>query len=415
MESVGPEPFLIAALLGGVVGGLSGLVPGLHANTIAALGLVLALEGLAPSGATGAFLLAALGAWTFTTAVPLVVLGVPEGESAPALLPGQRMARQGRARQALQASATGSLVGLVLGAASGLALAHVLTLHDATGMLTAATPWVAGGALVVLVLTDPAGPLRALALAGLAGWLGAAALSLQLTSPLGLPATPLMPLFIGLFGLPALLGAARAAPPREPIPRPDGLPIRPRPGAERIHPVGPALGSTLGLAAGTFSGFTAGPATAVATLVRRGSDAELLATTSAVNTSAACVATAMLHAASRTRTGVHAAHLALAPPTPGLDQLAVLLGQLATGGVAGLLLLALATARAPALAATVPRLARWLIAPWLGLIVLFTGWPGLVVTAAAWSVAHLAPPLGARRSLLMASLLVPAVVRGLIG
>jgi MFS family permease len=96
-------------------------------------------------------------------------------------------------------------------------------------------------------------------------------------------------LFIGLFGLPALVHAARAgAPPAQIETLVDRSP----------DPPGPApglLGSGLGLLAGTFAGFTSGPATAIAAVARRGSDRDLMATTAAVNTSAVCVATGMLH------------------------------------------------------------------------------------------------------------------------
>jgi TctA family transporter len=103
---------LSLALAGALVGGFAGLVPGLHPNTLAAGALALDARHPLPALPAVAFLLAALGAWTFTAAIPLVVLGVPEGEQAPALHPGQRLARRGHAERALTASATGSLTGL---------------------------------------------------------------------------------------------------------------------------------------------------------------------------------------------------------------------------------------------------------------------------------------------------------------
>lgn len=395
------------ALAGGAIGAGAGLVPGLHPNTIATGALLVALEGwLTPERAIP-LLSGMLGAWTFANAIPLVVLGVPDGDDAPALLPGQRLAQDGKAAEAIHASARGSVTGLVAGAALALVLAWSMARVDLEPALQAATPWIQGGALLVLVATDPAGPVRALVVAVLAGALGHGALSLPVSSPIGLPATPLAPLFIGLFGLPALANAARSGPPREPFP---GTKIR----RVRIPGHAPGLvGSALGLLAGTFSGFTSGPATAVAVLVRGGRPASVLATTAAVNTSAACVATAMLHAATRTRTGVHATQLALAVPDPSVAALAASLTALALGGVLGLAAMVLAARSADPIAGTVPRIAPALVVVWLAVIGAQTGLAGFGIAAAAWTSARAASALGTRRSVLMAALLVPGLLDAL--
>lgn len=396
-------------MAGAALGAGAGLVPGLHPNTLATAVLLVGLGGSTLPGPGASLLLAGLlGAWTFANAVPLIVLGVPDGADAPALLPGQRMARDGNAEAALTASARGSLHGLLAGAGAALALAWAFTSLEPDGLVQAATPWVQGIALVVLVATDPAGLASATLAAAMAGALGLAALGAPVASPLALPATPLAPLFIGLFGLPALRNAMRAGAPPAPIQR--LVQDRPEPPGP-----GPAvLGSGLGLLAGTFAGFTSGPATAIAVLVRRGRDAAVLATTAAVNTSAVCVATAMLHAAGRTRTGVHAAQKALAPPEPGLPGLPRALAGLAVGAVLGLALLALAARAWRTLAAWIPRAAPILLVAWALLVGLQTGALGFLVAAAAWSVARAAATLGARRSVLMASLLVPGLVDTLL-
>jgi TctA family transporter len=397
------------ATVGGLTGGLAGLVPGLHPNTLAAGALAVEARWGLPALPTIAFLMAALGAWTFTSALPLVVLGVPEGELAPALHPGQRLARGGHAEEALTASATGSLAGLALGVPAALAIAHLLTAPGARAAIQAATPWVAGIALLVLVASDPAGPPTAALVALAAGLLGHVGLAVPVTSPLGWPATPLLPLFIGLFGLPALVHAARSPPPdHEPLPGEDGHVPTP---ARR----GPIVGSLLGLVSGVFSGFTAGPATAVAAQVGHQRETSLMATVGAVNTASVCVATGVLHALQRPRTGVHAARLALAWPIPGWDALVGDLAAMATGGLVGLVGLGLACRHAEALAAHVPGLARGLVVPWLVGIGLFTGWAGGLVCLAGWTLARAAHAAGARRSLLMATLLGPALVRGLTG
>lgn len=418
-----PVAALAWAALGAVLGAGAGLVPGLHPNTLATGVLLVALDGATgatpvgtaaaagfhTSGAWAVPLLSGLlGAWTFANAVPLIVLGVPDGDDAPALLPGQRLARDGKVPEAIHASARGSLVGLAAGSLAALALAWAIARYEPASLIQQATPWVQAVALVVLVATDPAGPIRAGLVAALAGALGLAALGTSVSSPIGLPATPLAPLFIGLFGLPALTHAARAGDP-EATPAWEGR-------VRRVRTPGTGsglVGTGLGLFAGTFAGFTSGPATAIAVLVKRGRDEHVLATTAAVNTSAVCVATAMLHAAGRTRTGVHAAQLALAPPAAGLAPLASSLAAVALGGVVGLVLLALASRGAGPISRAVPRIAPVLAVAWIAIIGLQTGLAGFLITAAAWATARTGAALGSRRSVLMASLLVPGLVDAL--
>jgi len=391
-----PLAGLAWAAAGAALGAGAGLVPGLHPNTLATGALLVGLDGGAPARAASLLLGGVLGAWTFANAIPLVVLGVPDGEDAPALLPGQRMAREGHARAALRASARGSLVGLAFGCAAAVAIVLAVERADPDGLVQAATPAVQALALAVLVGTDPVGPARASLVAGLAGALGVVALDLPVASPLGLPSTPLAPLFIGLFGLPALVHAARAgAPPAEigtlvdRSPRPPG----PAPGL---------LGSGLGLVAGTFAGFTSGPATAIAAVAWSGSDRDLMATTAAVNTSAVCVATGMLHALGRTRTGVHAAQRALAAPPPGTAGLPLALAAMA-----------IAARRWRPIARLVPRLAPALVVGWAGLVLVQSGLVGLAIAGAGWACARAAAALGTRRSVLMACLLVPGLAQAL--
>jgi len=395
------------ALAGGLAGALAGTIPGVHPNTLAAIGLVLHAQGTVPGPPTAALLVAALGAWTFASAIPLVVLGVPEGESAPALLPGQRMAHDGNARQALAASAKGSLVGLVLGAPIAFGVALALELPGSVDALQTATPIVAMLAVTVLVVLDRAPLPNALLVATLAGTVGYLALDQPVRSPMGWPATPLMPLFVGLYGLPALTRAARSEPIDDPVPttRPD----RPsKPGA-----LGPTLGSLLGTLAGSFAGFTAGPATAIAASIQRQRPAGTLATMSSVNTASVCVASAMLRGAGRTRTGVHAAQKALVPGGGTLAHLATDLAHVALGGAVGVAMLALLARHADDLPDVMRKASGLLVVPWIAGILLFTGWLGALVCAAAWATARLGAIADTRRSLLMTALLVPAGLQSL--
>lgn len=100
---------LLAAAAGTLLGCATGLVPGLHPNTLAAL-----LAGVLWLGPTGAVLLVtAAVAHTFLNVVPSLVLGVTDPDLALSVLPGHALVRRGQGQDALLASAHGSLLGLL--------------------------------------------------------------------------------------------------------------------------------------------------------------------------------------------------------------------------------------------------------------------------------------------------------------
>jgi TctA family transporter len=115
--------------LGTAAGVATGLIPGLHVNTVAAM--VLAFQGVLMSTATALFLWAApspedlllivaalvvgnVVSHTFLDYIPSIFLGAPEGETALSVLPGHRMLLQGRGFEAIRLSAQGSLTAALL-------------------------------------------------------------------------------------------------------------------------------------------------------------------------------------------------------------------------------------------------------------------------------------------------------------
>ncbi len=91
---------LLSWILGGaILGSVSGLVPGLHANNFALLlaGFATAVPG--PPLYVGCAMLAAGVVHTFLNAVPAMALGVPDAEMAITALPGHRMVLEGEAQK----------------------------------------------------------------------------------------------------------------------------------------------------------------------------------------------------------------------------------------------------------------------------------------------------------------------------
>jgi putative membrane protein len=215
MEPLGPrlalDPASTAAALAFVFGGValgaaSGLIPGLHVNTLALLLASVAPAVPGPPRLVGAAMLAAGVVHSFLDAVPALALGVPDPAMAATALPGHRLVVAGRGREAIRLSALGS--GLAVAFAVPLAVPVTTAMTAAYPTVRAHLPLVLGGVTAALLLTERS--VRAF-VGGAAGFLGSAALGhatldLSPTAPLDAGGM-LTPLFAGLFGAPILLEA----------------------------------------------------------------------------------------------------------------------------------------------------------------------------------------------------------------
>lgn len=253
---------IIAGLAGSAVGSFTGIVPGIHVNTAAALmtaGQPLFAEiasGLVPSEQMPVLIacciMSASAAHSFVDFVPSAFIGVPDADESLSVLPGHRLLFEGRGMAAVRAAAVGSAVGAVAALALAVPL-QWLMLHGALRVMDGIT-------LSVLVLVSAviclASRRRALSLAlmlftGVLGYT-ATGMGLPCSGIMG-EGTLLFPLLAGLFGLPPLLDRAPRG--RVPPQADDGRdPVGPGPGLR---------GVLAGVVAGWFPGITA---TAGATL-----------------------------------------------------------------------------------------------------------------------------------------------------
>lgn len=117
------------ALIGTMVGIITGLVPGIHVNLVASISvscqsllalLVLLLFGWSePSEIEIVILMCSLVvgnlvSHTFLDFIPSIFLGAPEGDTALSVLPGHRMLLEGKGYQAILLSAYGSIFSFLL-------------------------------------------------------------------------------------------------------------------------------------------------------------------------------------------------------------------------------------------------------------------------------------------------------------
>ncbi|MEM3086985.1 MAG: tripartite tricarboxylate transporter permease [Halobacteria archaeon] len=427
------EAFLGALLFGGggaLLGLAAGLLPGLHSNTTAAL-----LASLAPAAAAGlpappetaalwlaCAIVAAAVTETFATFIPATFFGAPDEGTALVTLPGHRMLMEGRGYEAVALSALGSLGAVAVG--FGLLIPFRLLVGppvDGYGTLRAALLPLLAGITALLILTDhdvlrPRGPLWAAAVFLLSGALGMVALDLPTPGLLGPWGSPLMPLLLGLFGLPALL-ASSDRPPEVP-PQSLGEPrISPGPAAASV-----ASGTLWGALMGFLPGVTSAQATVLAMLARRRREPEqVILTLSAVNTANALFVLAAYFTILRPRSGAVVSISHFLPPEPwsGLAPPAPLAGLLAAVVVASVVgyfaVRWMGRNLAPLMARVSYRaLSRGLLAALVLLTLLLTGPVGLAILAPATAVGMLPPRVGVRRTHAMGVLLLP-VMLGLAG
>lgn len=381
------------------LGTVSGLVPGLHANTMAMLLAAAAPIAPGPPRLVGAAMLAAGVVHTFLDVVPALALGVPDPAMAVSALPGHRLVLGGRGREALRLSALGS--GLAVLLAIPLALPITLGMQRAYPTLRAHLPLVLVCVVAMLVLTERTlwGKLGGAAVSAGAGVLGLLTLDISPAAPLDAGGI-LVPLFAGLFGAPVLVEALGGAG----VPEQDDAALATTPRAVA------GLG-LLGTISGAIVGYVPGVSSAVAATLalvavpgRYGARGFVVAT-SGVNTANSVFALFALVALGSPRTGVL---VALDRSGAPLD-VPLLLASIALAAAVGYVLVPLLGDRYLALAGRVSSVKLSLSV--LGLLVvlsgLFAGAIGVVVLLVASALGLVPARVGARRAHLMGVLLWP--------
>lgn len=390
--------FIVAGI---AMGTLSGLTPGIHANTFA-LGLAAIAPSIpGPPRLVAATMLAAGTTHTFLDVIPALALGVPDPTMAPSALPGHRLVLGGRGREALRLSALGS--GLAVAFAVPLAVPITLGMQHLWPFLRDHLSIVLGAVVLAMILGERSyrAALGAAIGIGASGALGL--LTLPLDPPAILPVGGMLaPLFAGLFGAPILLDSIGGAG----VPPQDDATVA---GSPR-DVAGVAL---LGTISGAIVGFVPGVSSAVAAtgalaaLSNRGARAFVVAT-SGVNTATAIYALFALVTLGSPRTGVMVAVEGAGLPI----DLPLLLVSIAFASAIGVALVPTVGDRylrtVGRLDAT--RLAVSLLVALTILAFAFAGPIGVGAFGAAAIVGLIPPRLGARRVSLMGVLLVPNIL-----
>lgn len=389
---------LLAIAVGVALGTISGLTPGIHANTFA-LGLAsIAAAVPGPPRLVGAAMLAAGTTHTFLDVVPAMALGVPDPAMAASALPSHRLVIEGRGREALRLSALGSGAAVVL--AVPLAVPITLGMVRLYPALRAHLSAVLVLVAVALVVSESGHAARigaALALVA-SGGLGAVTLPVAPDGVLSV-GSMLMPLFAGLFGAPVLIESIGGAG----VPPQDDATIAL---SRRTVGVVALVGTVAGAIVGYVPGVTAAIAATGSLAVLSGSGPrEFVVATSGVNTATAVFALFALVALGTPRTGVLVAFDSTDAPLA----LGLLLSSVGIAATAGFVLVPVVGDRYLAVVGKLDttRLAIGVLVVLVVLAWLFAGPVGVAAFSAATAIGLVPAKFGARRANLMGVLLVP--------
>lgn len=208
---------LYMAILGAAIGTFSGLVPGIHVNTLAALMLAgyPFLKGLfspfIPSDllplCVASCIMSASIVHSFVDYVPSVFIGAPDPDDIISALPGHRLLLEGRGMAAVRSAAIGSCVGSCVSIVIAIPLQLIL-LSGLSDYLDSITSIVLISVILLMILHEKeyAGMAWCTAIIFISGLLGLACMDLDIPGDglLG-EGTLLFPMLTGLFGMPALL------------------------------------------------------------------------------------------------------------------------------------------------------------------------------------------------------------------
>ena len=184
---------ILAILIGVSAGTITGLVPGIHVNTVTVLLLSSSTFFLLYTSPLilAIFIVSVAITHTVTDFIPSIFLGAPDEDSFLSILPGHQLLLKGRAYQAVVLTLYGSLTALII-----ILLFTPIFLY----VLPIIYPYIQRIMWIILILvsayliySEKDKKLWALIIFLLAGFLGLASLNINIREPL-------LPLLTGLFG-----------------------------------------------------------------------------------------------------------------------------------------------------------------------------------------------------------------------
>ena len=315
--------FVAAGIVFGIV---TGLIPGLHVNTVCAvlLGMVVSGKIVTEPLSLSVFIFSLAITHTFLDFIPSILLGVPSEDTVLALLPGHRMVLEGYGPEAIKLTLVGSIGCLLMSL-----LLFPLLLSSVPILYAAIEPYMGllllACSLFLITIEKGTQKFWSLLIFSLSGILGLIVLRSSLFQ------NPLLPLLTGLFGMSLLLMTIKN---RVTVPaqHPGTLRV-----SRRTMAKGIASGTIAGAVVGFLPGF--GPSQAAVmsrVLTNQKNNKEFLITLGGINTANSFFALVALLTIGKKRSGAVAAISELM--TVDLDSVLVLLSAGLLAGVLSLII-----------------------------------------------------------------------------
>ncbi|MBL7205988.1 MAG: tripartite tricarboxylate transporter permease [Candidatus Aenigmarchaeota archaeon] len=391
---------LIFSLFGCFLGIITGIIPGLHVNTISLLLIPLSLT-INPYFIAVAIIAMAIS-HTFFDFIPSIFLGAPEDSTALAVLPGHKMLLEGRGLEALYLTVIGGLFSVLITFILFPAFIFFIPLFYQN--IHIYIHWILLTMAVVLIATERKIKkiLQASFIFILSGTLGYITLNSYI-----LPSHMIMfPLFTGLFGMNNLLISLNRGTviPEQNLKFPNikkGLSL-----------LGIVKGLFSGVIVGTLPGVGASQAAILTQqITRRKNHKEFLVSIGAINTIVALFSLISLYTISKPRSGAAIAVQQILPNF-SFNELILLFGvAVFTAGISSFILLKLMRKLITGLQKiNYGMLTIIIIFFLLGLTTILTGPIGLFILWVSTSIGLLAPLFGVRRSSAMGVLILPLII-----
>lgn len=191
---------LISIFISIIIGAITGLIPGIHSNLLAAILVTLAplFSGIISPITVAVSIITIAIIHLFVSAIPTVLLGVPDSEKIVTILPNHRLLLEGRGYEAIMLNSAGTLAAIVLSCAIGILF--MMVIENTYRQIEWLIGWILIGITIVLIQREKGKKKWWAAIVFLlSGVLGIIVLTHQEIE------NPLFPLLSGLFGIASLL------------------------------------------------------------------------------------------------------------------------------------------------------------------------------------------------------------------
>ncbi len=188
-------------LLGILIGLFAGFVPGLHSNTIVSFMYSLGI----PPEILSLLIIAVFAAYSITSFIPSLFLGIPDESSILSVLPGQRMVKEGKGLLALKIVLFSGILSAIISVAF-----FPFSLDFFQILYSAIKPYLSWILILfsLLLILKTKNILYALLIFLLSGFLGYSTFKLNLNDPF-------LPMFTGMFAMAAIITYTKSKIPKQ--------------------------------------------------------------------------------------------------------------------------------------------------------------------------------------------------------